>query len=964
MEKVSEGLTKYLTPQAVWALTFGCCIGWGSFVMPGTTFLPTAGPFGTIIAIFFSAIVILVIAANYHFMTNKFPDSGGAFTFAKKIFGFDHAFLCAWFLWIAYISLLWANATAFVLIFRNAFGKFFQTGFHFTIFNYEIYFGEIIFTLFVLIIFAFLSVRNKIFTSRLNIFFETFFFGAGLILVAAVFGETSGFEILSPAFSDTKSPPIQIAKIVALAPWAFMGFEIISHAAGEINFSPQKSFKIMASAIIASAIFYSATTILAVSAIPDKFLNWQRYVDNLSKLEGIEAFPTFHAVNYFFGEQGILFLGLIILATLSTSMIGYYFVTSRLTYAIAKENLLPEKFTQLNAEKIPEKIILFLLAISIFIPLIGRTVIGWLTDVTTVGATIAYTYTSAATYISAKKIGNRKYKITGALGVVFSVMFILLLLVPNLILPDFWESATLNTASYFILVVWSFLGFAYFKKIFSQDKLHKFGKDIIVWIVMLFVIFFGALMWMRQSMDESMSKIVVSISEFYEDELSRFGIKIHAYRQMQEENYLKEQMSEVRTELFKDSMVQMALILFSLFVMFSIYSTISGRERKAELARIQAEENSKAKSQFLSNMSHDIRTPMNAILGYTKLARQKDLSAEEVQDFLAKIENSGQHLLELINDVLEMSRIESGRIELNISESDLKKILSNLHDMFATQMSEKKINFIVDTSQVKNNFVFCDAQKLNRILLNLTSNAYKFTPEGGEIKITLRELESSAEDFGNYELRTKDSGIGMTKEFAAEVFEPFTRERTSTVSKIQGTGLGMAITKNFVDLMQGKISVETEKGKGTEFIINLKFKLAEEKFSEPEVTEEKNSAVDFTQKKLLLVDDIEVNREIALMILTEVGFQVETAVNGAEAVEKFSAGKFDAVLMDIQMPIMDGYEATKKIRTFDKKTPIIAMTANAFSEDVENAKSAGMNAHISKPIDVPKLMETLADVLK
>ena len=175
LEKISDGLAKFLTPFGVLALTLGCCIGWGSFVMPGTTFLPTAGPVGTIVAIFLSAIVILVIAANYHFMINQYPDCGGAFTFTKKIFGFDHAFLCAWFLWIAYISLLWANATAFVLIFRNAFGKIFQAGFHYTIFGYEIYFGEIVFTIFILIIFTFLTARNKIFTARLNNFFAGFF---------------------------------------------------------------------------------------------------------------------------------------------------------------------------------------------------------------------------------------------------------------------------------------------------------------------------------------------------------------------------------------------------------------------------------------------------------------------------------------------------------------------------------------------------------------------------------------------------------------------------------------------------------------------------------------------------------------------------------------------------------------------------------------------------------------------
>ena len=329
-------------------------------------------------------------------------------------------------------------------------------------------------------------------------------------------------------------------------------------------------------------------------------------------------------------------------------------------------------------------------------------------------------------------------------------------------------------------------------------------------------------------------------------------------------------------------------------------------------------------------------------------------------------------MLALINDVLEMSRIENGKMELEETPNNLIKIFSEVRDMFATQMQGKEINFSVDTSQVKNKFVVCDENRLNRVLLNLLSNAYKFTPKGGKISVILTEKNSVeeknfAEDFANFELRVKDSGIGMTKEFAEKVFEAFERERTSTVSKIQGTGLGMAITKSIVDLMKGKIEVVTAPNEGTEFVINLKFKIADEKISE--VEEENISAaekIDFAQKKLLLVDDIEVNREIAKMLLEQSGFEVETAVNGADAVEKFSAAEefFDAVLMDIQMPVMNGYEATKKIRSFNKKIPIIAMTANAFSEDVENAKAAGMNGHIAKPIDVNKMLETLSDVLK
>ena len=309
-------------------------------------------------------------------------------------------------------------------------------------------------------------------------------------------------------------------------------------------------------------------------------------------------------------------------------------------------------------------------------------------------------------------------------------------------------------------------------------------------------------------------------------------------------------------------------------------------------------------------------------------------------------------------------------MELEESPHDIVKILSDVRDMFATQMQTKNINFIVDTSQVKNRGVICDENRLNRVLLNLLSNAYKFTPNGGKISVTLVQKNDGENDFGEYELRVKDSGIGMTKEFAAKVFEAFERERTSTVSKIQGTGLGMAITKSIVDLMHGNIEVVTAPNQGTEFIINLKFKLSNENISEVEEVEN-IAELNFKNKKLLLVDDIEVNREIAKMLLEGSGFIVDTAADGAEAVEKIKSSKvgdFDAILMDIQMPIMDGYAATKKIRALENKElaniPILAMTANAFSEDVQAARDAGMDGHIAKPIDIPKMMETLAEVLK
>lgn len=405
-------------------------------------------------------------------------------------------------------------------------------------------------------------------------------------------------------------------------------------------------------------------------------------------------------------------------------------------------------------------------------------------------------------------------------------------------------------------------------------------------------------------------------------------------------------------------------------------------------AKNRAEKSSKAKSTFLFNMSHDIRTPMNAIIGYVDLANKLQSPCatctrekcpydipKKMNEFLKKIDASSQHLLALINDVLEMSRIENGKLELILENANLVKAFNEVRDMFSSQMSSKNINFVVDTDGVQNKSVICDMHRLDRVLLNLLSNAYKFTPEGGTISVTLKQFGTETVDgktFGKYEMRVKDSGIGMTPEFAAKVFEAFERERTSTVSKIQGTGLGMAITKNIIDLFKGTIEVLTAPNEGTEFVINVNFELsdAEEEEHADALSDAIDDAADFDQKTLLLVDDIEVNREIAKMMLEMAGFTVETAENGQEAVDKVKEskpGEFAVVLMDIQMPVMDGYAATKAIRALDDpqlaNIPIIAMTANAFAEDVQAAKDAGMNGHIAKPIDVGKMMETLTEVL-
>ena len=526
---------------------------------------------------------------------------------------------------------------------------------------------------------------------------------------------------------------------------------------------------------------------------------------------------------------------------------------------------------------------------------------------------------------------------------------------------------------------------------------------------------------------------------------------------------------------------------------------------KLQVAVEKAESANRAKSTFLSNMSHDIRTPMNAIIGFTTLALSNIDDTDRVKDYLGKTLASSNHLLSLINDVLDMSRIESGKIHLEEVEVNLSDVLHDLKTIVSGQIYAKQLELYMDVMDVTDEDVYCDKTRLNQILLNLLSNAIKFTPAGGTVSVRVRQLAGKVHGCGQYEFRIKDNGIGMSQEFAQKIFEPFERERTSTVSRIQGTGLGMAITKNIVDMMGGTIEVQTAQGKGTEFTVCVPMRAQTEQRPVEKITEleglkalvvdddfntcdsvtkmlvkvgmraewtlsgkeavlrarqalemsdayhayiidwrlpdmngievtrqirslhddtpiiiltaydwsdieveakaagvtafcakpmfmfdlretlmsalgqkpadavqrllpEKNA--DFKGKHILLVEDNELNREIAQEILREYGFLVDSAENGAVAVEKVSTaapGSYDLLLMDVQMPIMDGYTATRKIRALDDparaKLPILAMTANAFDEDRRNALESGMNGFLSKPIVIDDLVQELHKIL-
>lgn len=565
-----------------------------------------------------------------------------------------------------------------------------------------------------------------------------------------------------------------------------------------------------------------------------------------------------------------------------------------------------------------------------------------------------------------------------------------------------------------------------------------------------------------------------------------------------EKNYIQFRFAKVKDERYGSRVVIAKRIITDI-----VENEMKQQQILAD-ALAQAKQANNAKTTFLSNMSHDIRTPMNAIIGFTSLASSHLDNKERVKDYLAKIMSSSNHLLSLINDVLEMSRIESGKLHLNETECNLPEIMHEIRNILQVDVREKKLDFSIDTVDVYDENVICDRLRLNQVLLNLLGNSIKFTKPGGSVSARIMEKEGGSKERTLYEIRVKDNGIGMSEEFVKHIFEPFEREKTTTVSGIQGTGLGMPITKNIVEAMGGTIEVYSKQNEGSEFIVTIPFKLAE--ISEKDVRIEELKGIhalvvdddfntcdsvsqmlleigvraewtlngkeallrtrqairrhdeykvyiidwlmpdmggvelarqlrseigddvpiivltaydwadieeealeaginafcskplfisEFTrclihvlgigrEKKeaqilseetvmggrLLLVEDNELNREIASEILSEAGFDIEEAEDGQRAVEMLKAsepGYYKLILMDVQMPVMDGYTATKEIRKLDNKElaeiPIVAMTANAFDEDKKKAFECGMNSHIAKPVDVEVLFDTLKRML-
>ena len=684
MEKKRTGLAQYLSRLDVWALSLGCIIGWGAFVMPGTTFLPVAGPVGTAVAMGISAVIMIVVGLNYSYLMRSNPGIGGVYAYTKRAFGRGHAFLSAWFLALSYLALIPQNATALAVICRTLFSDVVEQGIHYQIAGYDLYLREAAIAVSALVIIGVLAIRCKPFLQRAQTGLAVALLLGVLGIVLIALPRVPLGQIFSgPAFGFVH-PARAVLSIVIMAPWAFVGFEVISLETAHFQFPVKKSRWLIAAAILIGGFIYVAMSIVAVAVVPDGYASWQDYIGNLNDFRGYYALPTFYAARELMGEGGLALIGVTAMAAVLSSVIGFYRATSRILENMADDRILTGRFSE------PRRCILFVMCISILIALLGRNALSWVVDLSSFGAIVGFGYTSVIAYRTARAAGHWRIVRTGQAGIAISLAFGLAQLMPRISAIE-----TMAAESYFLLSLWCLLGFAFYWRTMRESRAEEQINETATITSLFVLLFYAALVWyIKKILRAAAGENVLTSAAWY-------------------------------------SVVFGVVAVLGLIVMLMVLSQMRKRQERLESERISALESSRAKSRFLFNMSHDLRTPLNAILGFAHLGAWPGTSPEEKDEYLRKVESAGGQLLGIINDVLDMSLIESGNLELSMAPMCVTEAVRDVKALFDGQMEEKRIAFSLDIQGVSEDWVLCDRNRFSRVILNLLSNACKFTQEGG-----------------------------------------------------------------------------------------------------------------------------------------------------------------------------------------------------------------------------------------
>ena len=939
-------LVPYLSPLAVLALSFGYAVGWGSFVMPGRVFLPGAGPLGTFLGITAGALAMVIFALNYHRMILRHPGPGGAVRFARKLFGEDHGFLVGWFLFLAYIAILWANATSIVLLIRYTLGDALQFGFHYTVAGFDIYFGETIIPVVAVVACGLLCLCSKRLVARLQIFLA-FVLAASVafFFFVAIMRHDGGLSTMAPAFSpfSKASPFMQFMQIFAMMPWAFVGFEAIANSSIEFTFSTKRTFWLLFGGVLISSLVYLFLALLPTIAVPDGYATWADYIRVRPNLSGTDSLGVFVATRKLFGGAGVALTGAAMLAGQLTGIFGAYVATSRLMYCLARNDALPKWFGELNSDADPVNAILMRMGVSVVVPFLGRTAIAWPVDVSTVGAVLAYGYTSAAAFMATDSIGAFKRiseKISAATGVAVSILLGVMLLVPN-----YLSGSTLSPESYLLLAVWCILGFLLYRREFRQDTQSRFGHSIILWVSVIVMIFFSSLMWVRQAacdaLDDAVVKFAASADEPTVDRL-------------------KELLAGVNDKLLADALIEMALLTISLSIMISLFRILRSREQAMAVEKTRAENINKAKSFFFSTVSHDIRTPLNAIIGFSQMMKMGFKSEAEHKEAVDAILVSGKTLLCLINDILDLSKLESGKMSIDLEPTPCGRLLREIVDSFrvASQKPHLEIRGIVPDELPA---LMLDPQRIRQIAFNLMGNAAKFTHDG---HVELRaSFTPSADDpkTGVFRVDVEDTGCGISKEDLEKIATPYVQVGAKA-ARNGGTGLGLAICRMLARAMGGDLQVASVLGKGSTFSIVIpNAKVTEMTASDSQASDSGAAQAIPDGLRILVADDQKMNIMVLKNMLSRLAkFEITTAQNGKEALEILTAPdapKFDMLLTDMWMPEMDGEALVKEVRNNPKIADLKVFVLTADVEMRHTYAGLGFTGLVLKPVTFENLKQ-------
>ena len=946
----SARLGAYLTPLAVIALSFGYAVGWGSFVMPGTVFLPGAGPAGTVIGILLGAAAIAVFAFNYHRMLQRVQGPGGAVAFTIKAFGADHGFLLAWFLWLTYIAILWANATALVLLVRYLFDDALQFGFHYTLAGFDVYFGEVLLCILAIAFCGAVCLFRKRFAIGLHTLLAgVFVAGVVTVFAAALSRHDGGFAAMGPAFAPKGGCFKQVVTILAMIPWAFVGFEAVVHSSDEFRFPVRRMFGLLVAAIAVSSAIYLLLALLPVVSLPDGYATWSDYINALPKLKGIDAVPVFAATKKALGTVGVAIIGSAMLAAQLTGIFGTLIASSRLMYAMSEGGMIPTCFGRLNRDGTPANAIIFVMCASFAIPFFGRTVTGWPVDVSNLGAAIAYGYTSAAVFSIAKNDSGRfalTERITGIAGIVMAIGFCLLMLVPNYI-----SGESLAAESYLVLAIWCLCGFLQYRHVFLVDRLSRFGRTIVVWIGVLAMIFFSSLMWIRLA--------ICDASE------AAFGALVG---KTVDAGMVERIMEHVGDDMLLKMVVELMLFFASLAIILNLFYVLSRREKRLLQQKIEAEESAgKSRSYFFSTVSHDIRTPLNAIIGFSEMMKMGFRSDAEREQAVDSILVSGKSLLRFVDHVLDFSKLESGNMEIVPTQTEVSKLISDVVGSFRTS---KKIELRCKVDALP--ALMVDPQRIGQMLFDLVGNAIKFTTNGFvEVRATFSADDGGGS--GTLRIDVEDSGCGIGEEDQKRIMSPY-EQLNAKEARHGGTGLGLAFCRQLANAMGGDITVTSALGKGSTFTITLPGVKAAEKPENPEKPEipeipeipenPENPEIpgkpeSAARRRILIVDDQKMNLVVLKAMLKKLGdFDVVMAADGKQALatlEAPDAQPFDMVLTDMWMPELDGAGLVKAIRASTKLKPLPVHVVTADVEMVKQHEEAGFTSILLKPITVDKI---------